>query len=147
MDRHQVPPRRLIFALDSEGISNLADAPEKSLRRLRERGVGLALRGAPDRVFAALNRIQGLSLSLVLMGPEDVNVAAADEQATERLRLAILAAKGLDVPVLADGIVSDEGRQWLVTQGARHGAGHLLGEAMPARSLSRELAAPRIKAA
>ncbi len=147
MDRHQVSPRRLIFALDSEGISNLADAPEKSLRRLQERGVSLALRGAPDRVFAALNRIQGLSLSLVIMGPEDVNEAAVDEQATERLRLAILAAKGLDVPVLAEGIVSDEGRQWLVTQGARHGAGNLLGEPVPARSLSRELAAPRIKAA
>lgn len=125
MERYDVPPRRLIFALTSEGFGEAREAPTPLTRRMLERGVRFALHGAAEPVFTALNRAGGLALDLVILETDEVSKVPQDEQATERLRLALLAAKGLGVPVLSSGITSEDGRQWLATQGSRYGAGPL----------------------
>lgn len=141
MERYEVPPRSLIFALSCEGIGEAREAPTSLTRRLLERGVRFALHGAAEPVFTALNRAGGLALDLVILESEEVAKVPQDEQATERLRLALLAAKGLGVPVLARGLASEDGRQWLATQGARFGAGPMFAEALEPAALSDWMAA------
>lgn len=123
MERHRVPPRRLMFALSSTGLGEAQEAPAHLTRRLLERGVRFALRGPSESVFTALNRVGGLPLDLVILDPDEVAASAEDAQATERLRLVLLASKGLAIPVLADGIADSLSREWLSTQGCRYGAG------------------------
>lgn len=123
MDRHGVPPRRLMFALGSNGVDEMRAAPPMLMRRLLDRGVRFALHGGAEAMFTALGQISGLPIDLVVLEHEDVSRAPQDAQATEHLRLALLAAKRAGVPVLAQGVSSVEAREWLVTQGCRLGAG------------------------
>lgn len=126
MDRHGVPPRRLIFALGVEGLGEAREAPPGLVRRLLERGLRFALRGNAEPVFTALGHADGVPLDLVIIDPEDVARLPDDPQATERLRLVLLSAKGLDLPVMARGIATEEARQWLLTHGCRYGSGPVL---------------------
>ena len=136
MERHDVPPRRLVFALDSGTIEEIREAPQPLMRRLLERGVRFALHGAAEPLFAALNQVSGLPIDLVVLEPDEVSRTPQDAQATERLRLALLSAKGLGLPVLAKGVSSVEAREWLVTQGCRLGAGSQFAAPVAAEALN-----------
>lgn len=141
MERHRVPPRRLVFVLTRDGLGDAREAPEHLTRRLTERGVRLALCGSADSLFTALNRADDLPLDLVLLDAEEVRRAIHDAQVTERLRLVLLAAKGQGVPVMARGLADPEVREWLRTQGCRYGAGPLVEAPMEAGALEVWLAA------
>ncbi len=136
MERHGVPPRRLVFALDSESIEEIREAPPALMRRLLERGLRFALHGAADSLFAALNHVAGLPIDLIVLEPDEVSRTPQDAQATERLRLALLSAKGLGLPVLAKGVSSVEAREWLVSQGCRLGAGSQFSPPVAAETLN-----------
>ncbi|MGQ0501748.1 MAG: sensor domain-containing protein [Panacagrimonas sp.] len=140
MERYQIPPRRLIFALPPEGLSDLREAPAAQTRRLLDRGIRFALRGEPAAVFTALSRAEDLPLDFVLIDGPDVSAAPQDADATERMRLALVAAKGLDLPVLACGVTTREGAHWLVQQGCRFGAGTCFSEAVAADEVAAWLA-------
>jgi diguanylate cyclase len=123
MERHGVPPRRLVFALGSNGVEEMRATPPMLMRRLLDRGVRFALHGGAEAMFTALGQVSGLPIDLVVLDHADVSRAPQDPQATEHLRLALLAAKRAGVPVLAQGVSSVEAREWLVTQGCRLGTG------------------------
>ncbi len=147
MDRHKVPPRRLVFAVEGGGFDEVRQASAARLRRLRDRGVRIALRDGAKEIFKALDAADGKTLDLILLQPQEVAQAIHDKQTTELLRLAILAAKGLDIPTLAQGIPDESAQQWLVEQGVRLGTGSAFGDPVDADSLSRELNRPRTRAA
>lgn len=140
MERHDVPPRRLVFALDSQSIEDLRETPAPLVRRLLERGVRLALHGAAEPLFAALNQGTTLPIDMILLEPDEVSRTPQDAQATERLRLALLSAKNLGLPVLAKGVSSVEAREWLVSQGCRLGAGSQFASPVAAEALNSWLA-------
>ena len=148
MNRHEVPPRRLILAVDAVGVDRMHEAPAQSLRRLRDRGIRLGLHGDSGPVFGALDKAEGLPLDLVMIEPRDVARAGKDEKTTEKLRLALVSAKSHGLPVLALGIESEAARDWLVSQGATLGCGPSLGPSVAAAELSRQLTAvDKVKAA
>lgn len=139
MNRHSVPPRRLILAADGAGIEHLRQAPSPQLKRLRDRGVRLALHGDAGPLFSALDKAEGLPLDLIVVDPDEVQKITVEEQATEHMRLSMMSAKSLGVPVLVSGVVSEAARDWLVTQGAGLGCGAFLGEPVVASQLRRQL--------
>lgn len=128
MERHATPPRRLVLALDREGCEALHDVPAPRLRRLLERGVRLALRGASAPVFAALERGVSAPLDGVVLEAAEIEQVPNDAAVTERVRLVLLAAKGRNLPVLACGVNDAAARDWLQAQGCRWLAGPLLAE-------------------
>ncbi|HKY90159.1 MAG TPA: PAS domain S-box protein [Nevskiaceae bacterium] len=140
MERHGVPPRQLVFALTSEGLLEARDAPHPLVRRLLERGVRFALRGAAGASFNALHAAGNLPLDLLVLQPEEVALVPSDPEATERLRLAMMTANGLNLPVLAAGVSSAEGRDWLHSQGARFAAGPLFGAVVEPEKVGAQLA-------
>ena len=135
MERHQVPPRRLMFALSSDGLGEVRDAPLTLTRRLLERGIRFALHGSAESVFTALNRAEGIPIDLVVLDADEVSQLPQDPEATERARLALLSAKGLGVPVMASGVLSNEAREWLTTQGCRLAAGAVFSAPVPAEQV------------
>jgi diguanylate cyclase (GGDEF)-like protein/PAS domain S-box-containing protein len=136
MERHDVPPRRLVFALNSQSVEELRETPPPLVRRLLERGVRFALHGAAEPLFAALNLATSLPIDLVVLEPDEVSRTPQDAQATERLRLALLSAKNLGLPVLAKGVSSVEAREWLVSQGCKLGAGSQFASPVAAEALN-----------
>ncbi|MGQ0699153.1 MAG: sensor domain-containing protein [Panacagrimonas sp.] len=143
MERYQVPPRRLVFALSTESLADLRDAPAALTRRLLDRGIRFALRGAAGPVFAALNRVEALPLAAVILEAEDVAALPQNADATERLRLALLAAKSLDLSVMACGVASSEASDWLAHQGCKYGSGPYFSDPIGARDLPAWLARRR----
>jgi EAL domain-containing protein (putative c-di-GMP-specific phosphodiesterase class I) len=85
--------------------------------------VRFALRGVAEAMFTAGGQGSGLPIDLVVLEHAGVSRAPQDPQATEHLRLALLAAKRAGVPVLAQGVSSVEAREWLIAEGCRLGAG------------------------
>jgi diguanylate cyclase (GGDEF)-like protein len=123
MERHGVPPRRLVFALGSNGLDEMRATPQILMRRLLDRGVRFALHGSAEAMFTALGQVSGLPIDMVVLEHGEVSRAPQDPQATEHLRLALMAAKRANIPVLAQGVSSVETREWLASQGCRFGAG------------------------
>lgn len=131
MERYGVPPRQLVFALTSEGMEEARDASQVLVRRLLERGVRFALRGAASASFSVLNAAgSALPLDLLILQPEEVALVPVDADATERLRLVLQTAKSMNLPVLANGVPNAEARDWLKAQGCRFAAGPLFSEPM-----------------
>ncbi|MGQ0618726.1 MAG: sensor domain-containing protein [Panacagrimonas sp.] len=141
MERHRVPPRRLIFALTPEGLNDARDAPALLTRRLLERGVRFALRAAAGPAFTALTRAEVFPLDLVILLPEEVRKVPDDAEATERVRVALMTARGLKLPVLATGVETASAREWLLSQGCRYVSGPLIGEPMEESALQSWVAA------
>jgi EAL domain-containing protein (putative c-di-GMP-specific phosphodiesterase class I) len=126
---------RSIFAFSAEGLEEARDAPTPHLRRLSERGIRFALRATAGGAFNALNQQDGVPLDLVILQPDEVSQLPDDAQATERLRLALLTAKGMNRPVLATGVNTEAAREWLGVQGCRYLSGELLSAAVSPENL------------
>ena len=145
MERYQVPPRRLIFAIGAETLGDAREAPSMLTRRLLERGVRFALRATAAGAFTALNRAEQFPLDLLILQSEDLLSLTVDAQASERVRVALLTAQGLKLPVLAMGVADAESRRWLQSQGCRYACGPETGSSLGMSGLQDWLAGQSLK--
>jgi diguanylate cyclase (GGDEF)-like protein/PAS domain S-box-containing protein len=130
MERHEVPPRLLIFALAAESYSETRDLGKPLLRRLLERGLRFALRGSASEVFGALNQTGPVPLDLMILDAPEIALLPSDSAVTERVRLALLTAVGTELAAMADGVVGEPAREWLAAQGCRYVSSPVLGANM-----------------
>ena len=145
MDRHQVAPQRLIFALNVEGVNESRQPGFELLHRLLESGVRFALADHAANSFGLLNRGGVITLDLVMLEAAEVARINTDEPMAESLSRLVEIARSLDLPVIAAGVADAVTAEWLQQNACALLAGPVLQSALEPHAFASWLASQQIE--
>ena len=130
LERHRIAPGS--FVLELTETTQIGDAEQaiSLLRALQQVGVAVALDdfGMGYSNLNALHQLKALPVNKLKMDRSFV-AALPDDDTMVRIVAAI--AEIIDLDVIAEGVESEEQRDWLLARGIHIGQGYLYAEALP----------------
>ena len=106
------------------------DRTARILGAMHELGVRLAIDDFGTG-YSSLSRLRQLPLDILKIDRPFVRPLPADPQAASAMQAIVQLAHGLDMVPLAEGVETEEQREFLVRTGCRLGQGFLFGRAVP----------------
>jgi diguanylate cyclase (GGDEF)-like protein/PAS domain S-box-containing protein len=135
---HDVDPGFVIVELTESRVQSDFESWRSLLVSLRERGVHLALDDFGTE-YSSMSRLRELPFDALKIDRSFVHGVHKDPQAAGVVGAIIELARGLEMETVAEGIETEEDRQFLIAQGCRTGQGFLFSEPVPAEVISRKL--------
>ncbi len=133
--RERFPARRLTVEITENALIVDAASAQEAIASLRNQGIQLALDDFGTG-YSSLQHLQMLPFDRLKIDRSFVAAMGRDSQAM-RLVLAIIAlADTLELPVVAEGIESEEAADTLARLGCAMGQGFLFGHPMPVESIA-----------
>ncbi len=134
LERHDLPPSRLILEITETVIVSELEVVEQVLTGLRARGVQLSVDDFGTG-FSSLAFLQRFAVNEIKVDRRFVAGIAADAGDAAIVRSTIHLASGLGVRVVAEGVENDEQVRCLREYGCNLGQGYLLGRPVPFEAL------------
>ena len=134
LERHDLPPSRLILEITETVIVSELEVVEQVLTGLRARGVQLSVDDFGTG-FSSLAFLQRFAVNEIKVDRRFVAGIAADAGDAAIVRSTIHLASGLGVRVVAEGVETDEQVRCLREYGCNLGQGYLLGRPVPFEDL------------
>lgn len=130
LDRHRIAPGSFVLELTETTRIGDAEQAVSLLRALQQVGVAVALDdfGMGYSNLNALHQLKALPVNKLKMDRSFV-AALPDDDTMVRIVAAI--AEIIDLDVIAEGVETEEQRDWLLARGIQIGQGYLYAEALP----------------
>ncbi|MDP1595830.1 MAG: EAL domain-containing protein [Methylotenera sp.] len=130
MQRHGIDPTKLKLELtESMLVKNIDDIIEK-MNALSQIGVRFSLDDFGTG-YSSLQYLKKLPLSQLKIDQSFVRDIATDDSDRAIVRTIITMASSLDISVIAEGVESEEQRQYLLDNGCANFQGYLFGKPVP----------------
>ena len=133
---HGVDPGFVIVELTESRVQSDFESWRSLLVSLRERGVHLALDDFGTE-YSSMSRLRELPFDALKIDRSFVHGVHQDPQAAGVVAAIIELARGLGMETVAEGIETEEDRQFLIAQGCRMGQGFLFSEPVAPEVISR----------
>ena len=135
---HGVDPGFVIVELTESRVQSDFESWRSLLVSLRDRGVHLALDDFGTE-YSSMSRLRELPFDALKIDRSFVHGVHKDPQAAGVVGAIIELARGLEMQTVAEGIETEEDRQFLIAQGCKMGQGFLFSEPVPPEVISRKL--------
>ncbi len=136
-----LPPDRLELELTEASLIEDKAAAHRVIRHLKRAGVRIAMDdyGAG---YASLATLQAFPFDKIKIDRAFIGPVATDRQAAAIVRSTLILAEALEIPVLAEGVETEEQARFLLTHGCREAQGWLFGRPRPLKDVEAELRDP-----
>jgi EAL domain-containing protein (putative c-di-GMP-specific phosphodiesterase class I) len=135
LSRHGVAPARLILEITEDTLMVDSEEARAVLHELRDLGLGLSVDDYGTG-FSSLAYLRRLPVSEIKLDRAFLEGAPEDARAVAIIRSTIELAHSLGLPMVAEGIETDEALALVSELGCDEAQGFLLGRPMPADDLS-----------
>ncbi len=135
---HRLPPEMLVLELAETHLPLLSDRMRDDLATLRRRGVRVALDDLGTG-HASLGDVIAFPTDLLKVDVESVRGMHSDSTARATVAGILAIGRSMGVPVIAEGVETDDQLAELLAAGCELGQGFLLGRAMPADAVRQTL--------
>jgi predicted signal transduction protein with EAL and GGDEF domain len=125
-----LPPRRLEIELTETAIMANRERALHVLRQIKALGIGVALDDFGTG-YSSLETLRAFPFDKIKLDRFFINELEASPQATAIIRAVLALGKSLSIPVLAEGIETDEQLSVLIREGCDEVQGFLLGYPAP----------------
>lgn len=131
LDRHGLPPHKLLLELTETYLATVGPALIDELTGLRELGIQVA---ADDygTGYSPLTRIVELPITMIKIDRQFVGTSTGDPRSSAIVAALLGLAKSLQIDVVAEGIEGIAQRDLLIDMGCRLGQGYLWSRPVPA---------------
>lgn len=130
-----LPPERLEIEISERGIITDLHNALKIITALREIGVSVAMDDFGNK-YSSLSTLKEFPLGKIKIARSFISNVASNEHSAAVVRATLLLGKGLNVPVLAEGVETEDNLKFLQDEGCGAVQGFLLGRPMPLRELA-----------
>ncbi|NRR31706.1 EAL domain-containing protein [Oxalobacteraceae bacterium] len=130
MQRNGIPPHLLKLELTESMLLEKMENTVSIMNCLQESGIQFSLDDFGTG-YSSLQYLKQLSFDQLKIAEPFVRDIAFDENDRAIVRTIIAMGHSLNLDVIAEGVESDEQRQFLFNNGCDHYQGHLLGKALP----------------
>ncbi len=130
MLRNGIPPHLLKLELTESMLLEKMENTVSTMNCLKKSGIQFSLDDFGTG-YSSLQYLKQLSFDQLKIAEPFVRDIAFDENDRAIVRTIIAMGHSLNLDVIAEGVESDEQRQFLFKNGCDHYQGHLLGEALP----------------
>jgi diguanylate cyclase (GGDEF)-like protein/PAS domain S-box-containing protein len=131
LDRHGVEPFRVMVEVTESAAMDEAGAARKLIARLSELGVAIAIDDFGEG-FSSLSRLRELPVHQLKIDRSFMRDVPQSEGAAAVITAIIRLAEALGREVVAEGVESEEQRQFLIEQGCPLAQGYHLSRPLPA---------------
>ncbi|CNJ86634.1 sensory box/GGDEF family protein [Yersinia frederiksenii] len=130
ISRYSIDPRQLVLEITETARINNLDEALRLLRELRALGLSIALDdfGTGYSSLQYLNHLKGLPIDMIKLDKIFVKHLPEDDAMA---RIIGTISDVLQLRVMAEGVETDEQRQWLLEHGIHCGQGFLFSEPLP----------------
>jgi EAL domain-containing protein (putative c-di-GMP-specific phosphodiesterase class I) len=135
LEENGLPPRRLEIEISERGIVADLHQALKIVLALREIGVSVAMDDFGNK-YSSLSTLKEFPLGKIKINRSFISNVASNEHSAAVVRATLLLGKGLNVPVLAEGVETEESLRFLQEEGCGIVQGFLLGRPMPLSELA-----------
>ncbi len=137
-----LPADRLVLEVTESVMLSDARTPVTTLRRLRDRGVRVAVDDFGTG-YSALGQLKRLPVDAIKIDRSFVDGLGSERETVAIVRAAIAFAKALDLGVTAEGIERDVQLEILSALDCRHGQGYRFSPPLPVDTMAEMLASRR----
>nr|WP_262927109.1 EAL domain-containing protein [Rhizobium herbae] len=130
-----LPPHRLELELTETALIKDKTRSLHVIRQIKALGVGLALDDFGSG-YSSLETLRSFPFDKIKLDKAFVEGIEQDRQSKAIVRAVLALGKSLDIPVLAEGIETDEQMSVLRSEGCDEGQGYLLGRPAPIGDLA-----------
>nr|WP_269445814.1 EAL domain-containing protein [Jatrophihabitans sp. SB3-54] len=138
LERHQLPPDRLVLELTETHMPLIADSLRSDLNRLRDRGVRIAIDDIGTG-YSSLARITELPVDMLKIDLKFVSGLGSDPSCEAVVRAVLEIGRALGIAVVAEGVETEEQARLLADYGCETAQGYLYSRPHPEALLSRQL--------
>jgi diguanylate cyclase (GGDEF)-like protein/PAS domain S-box-containing protein len=135
LERHAVDPSRVVIEVTESAAMDDSGAGRRLLAKLHEIGVGLAIDDFGEG-FSSLSRLRELPVQQLKIDRSFMREVPGDPSAAAVITAIIQLAVALGREVVAEGVESEEQRQFLLEQGCPLGQGFYLSRPLPAEQVT-----------
>ena len=125
LERHQLPPGRIVLELTEGSILEMSNHVANQLRDLRRQGFDLAMDDFGTG-YSGLQRLTELPFSEVKIVRSLISAIDYDQLQQAMLSAVIRLSDATGIMVVVEGVERSRQRQMLLTLGCRHGQGYQL---------------------
>lgn len=135
-----LPPRRLELEITETGIIRDAAHALMVLRQLKALGVSIAMDDYGTG-YSSLSTLQNFPFDKIKIDRDFIKDIGRNRQSAAIVRATIILGSSLGIPVLAEGVESEEHLSFLDEEGCTYVQGFLFGKPQPARFVGAERSA------
>jgi EAL domain-containing protein (putative c-di-GMP-specific phosphodiesterase class I) len=135
LDSTGVDPETVVIEITESAATADPDRTLRVLREFRDRGLRLAIDDF-GTAASSINRLKDLPVDILKVDQSFVRRLPADRDAARMARAIVGLGHSLGMVPLAEGIDSEDQREFLVRSGCPLGQGYLFGKPMPADAIT-----------
>ncbi len=132
--RRRLPPRCLALELVEHEHVDDVERVQRQMRRLHERGIGVALDDFGSG-YTAFNLLQRLPLAAIKLDYSLLHAARRFDQARQAYAALVGLCHRMELTVVAEGVETVEDASWLITLGVQEGQGYFFAPPMELEDL------------